>query len=77
MFPLFVRRRKPATSEYLRRCKLAIRSGKRLPAPETVNELFEVLTTFPRESVGFRPTLEALRLMDLPSGWPTCEEGIE
>ncbi len=70
-------RRQNRADDQIRQAVVDVVVGIGLPAPEVVSELFEVPTTFPRESVGLRPTREALRLMKLPSGWPTCEGGIE
>ena len=66
--------RKAAIRDYVRRCRRALKRGLRLPAPETIDELREALTRWPQESNWFRPTVETLRQMGLPVGWPECQE---
>lgn len=73
MFSTIFRRRNPA-SDYIRRCRQAINSGRLIPAASTFDELFLALTKFPEHAFWFRPSAADLRGMLLPPGWPENQE---
>lgn len=75
MFSMLFARRKPATRDYVRRCRKAVRAGRPIPEPATIDELFEALTRFPRQARRYRPSVFDLRGMRLPARWPNQEAG--
>ena len=77
MFSLFKRCLNPATRNYVKRCKLALKRNELLPAPTTIDELKEALTRWPDESNWFRPSVATLQQMGLPAEWPQCGEATE
>jgi len=77
MFALLKRCRNPATRDYVKRCKLALKRNEQLPAPQSLEQLRELLTRWPDRSAPHRPSTETLRQMGLPPGWPFDGEATE
>ena len=71
MFSFFKGHGNPAARNYVKQCGQAIKFGRPVPAPDSEDELRELLTRWPKHSAPHRPTTEVLRLMGLPADWPT------
>ena len=65
MFSRFKRRWNPATRDYVKRFKLAVKREDLLPHPETKDELLEAVKRWPADAVWIIPMGEELRQMGL------------
>ncbi len=74
MFATLLRGLNRETKIYLKRCRNAVKHGQPLPEPSSVEELREVRTRWPDDSIAFQPTAAVLESMGLPHGWPHKKE---